>query len=163
MRIQDIGAAIRKARLDRGWTQARLAREAGLSRETLNLLENGLAKDLGVRKVLALFARLGLDVAVQPRPGGPDYVRMASTAASVSYRSVLQEEELIRSLLTGKVPRGKEAHIRTLLDEAPSALLDGLAAEAARWSTRARLERNLLRLAEATGASRKVSEWLKTG
>ena len=168
MRIQDLGAEIRAARLARGLTQARLAAEAGVSRKTLNLLENGRAGDLGVRKVLAVLDKLGVQLRADSgqehgRPRKPDYVRMASTSASVSYRTVLTEEELIHALLTGKVPPGREAHIRTLLEEAPRALLAGLAAEAARWTRPGKLERNLARLAREVEASRKVEEWLKSG
>jgi transcriptional regulator with XRE-family HTH domain len=166
MRIQDLGGAIRKARLARGMTQARLAAEAGLSRKTLNLLENGLVGDLGIRKVLAVLQKLGIDLGIveaEGQPRRPDYVRMACTTASVSYRNALTEEELIRALLTGKVPPRREAHIRTLLDEAPLPLLSGLAAEAARWSKPGRLQRNLSRLAREVGATRGIEEWLKTG
>jgi transcriptional regulator with XRE-family HTH domain len=168
LRIQDLGAEIRAARLARGLTQARLAAEAGLSRKTLNLLENGRVGDLGVRKVLAVLEKLGVELRAdsgheQERRRKPDYVRMACTSASVSYRTVLTEEELIHALLTGRVPAGRQAHLRTLLDEAPPALLAGLAAEAARWTRPGKLERNLARLARAVGASRKIEEWLKTG
>lgn len=163
MRIQDLGAEIRAARLARGLTQARLAAEAGVSRKTLNLLENGRVGDLGVRKVLAVLEKLGVELRADVKPRKPDYVRMACTSASVSYRTVLTEEELIHALLTGNVPPGREAHIRTLLEEAPAALLAGLAAEAARWSRPGKLERNLTRLAREVEASRKVEEWLKTG
>lgn len=164
MRIQELGGEIRKARLARGLTQARLAADAGLSRQTLNLLENGLTKELGVRKVLALLDKLGIELTVEHgrRPRRPDFVRMACTTANVSFRSALTEEELVRALVTGRVPENKAAHIRTLLDEAPAALLNGLAAEAGRWIDPGKLERNLLRLVREAGAARKVSEWLKS-
>lgn len=87
---------------------------------------------------------------------------MACTTANVSYRSALTEEQLIRALLTGKVPLNRAAHIRTLLDEAPVALLTGLAMEAARWASPGKLQRNLSRLAREVGASRGIDEWLKT-
>ena len=65
MRINELGHEIRQARLTRGLTQAQLASAAGLSRETLNLLESGLVRDLGVRKVLAVLEQLGLSLNVQ--------------------------------------------------------------------------------------------------
>jgi hypothetical protein len=118
-----------------------------------------------VRKVLAVLEKLGLEMRAEApgRPRRPDYLRMACTTASVSYRNVLTEEELINALLTGKVPPGRQAHIRTLLDEAPPALLAALATDAARWTRPGKLERNLARLAREVGASRRVDEWLKTG
>jgi transcriptional regulator with XRE-family HTH domain len=165
LRIQDLGGEIRKARLARGLTQARLAEDVGLSRKTLNLLENGLVGDLGVQKVFAVLQKLGIDLAIveaRGQPRRPDFVRMACTTANVSYKSALTEDELVRALLTGKVPPRREAHIRTLLDEAPLPLLSGLAAEAARWSKPGRLQSNLSRLAREVGASRKIEEWFKT-
>jgi transcriptional regulator with XRE-family HTH domain len=165
VRIQELGREIRSARQSRGLTQAQLARAAGLSRETLNLLENGLVRDLGIRKVWAVLEHLGLGVTVQQEPPGrrPDYVRMACTSASVSYKSALTEEELIHALVTGKVPAKRSAHLRTLLEEAPAALLQGLAEEAARWTKPGKLERNLRKLANELGVQRRIEGWLKTG
>lgn len=164
MRIQDLSNQIRRARLERGLTQAQLASSAGLSRETLNLLESGLIRELGIRKVLAVLDKLGLDLTLEQgkRPRRPDYVRMACTTANVSFKSALTEDELIHALITGKVPAQRSAHIRTLLDEAPSALLNGLAREAAKWTRPGKLEKNLARLASDVGASRRIDEWLKT-
>ena len=165
MRIQELGHEIRRARLARGMTQAQLAAVAGISRPTLNLLESGLVRDLGVRKVLAVLDRLGLELTWQHggRLRRPDYVRMACTSANVSFKNALTEEELIRALVTGKVPAGRSAHLRSLLDEAPVTLLRGLAEEAGRWTKPGKLEKSLARLAQDTGAARRVEEWLKTG
>jgi transcriptional regulator with XRE-family HTH domain len=163
MRIQELSGAIRKARLARGITQAQLAAEVGLSRKTVNLLETGLVGDLGVRKVLAVLDKLGIELAIEAekQPRRRDYVRMACTTANVSYRSALTEEQLIRALLTGKVPPNRAAHIRTLLDEAPTALLTGLAADASRWTRPGKLQKNLSQLAREVGASRRIDAWLK--
>ena len=153
MRLQELGFEIRKKRLELGLTQARLADAAGVSRTTLNQFESGIFPDLGVRKVLSLLDQLGLTLAVQPaRKGRPDFIQMACTTANVSYRTTLSEEELIRALLTGKVPAGKRAHLRTLLDDAPMALLDGLAKEVGRWSKPGRVDMSLTRIAEQVGA-----------
>jgi transcriptional regulator with XRE-family HTH domain len=164
MRLQELGHEVRKARLARGLTQAELAATAGVSRETLNLLENGLVRELGVRKILALLDKLGLDLAIEQheQPRRPDYVRMACITANVSFKSVLTEDELIHALLTGKVPPQRSAQLRVLLDEAPAVLLQGLATEAARWISRNKLERNFARLAHDAGALRRIDEWLKT-
>jgi transcriptional regulator with XRE-family HTH domain len=163
MRLQELGNEIRKARQAQGLTQAELAARAGLSRETLNLLENGLVRELGARKVLNVLNTLGLEIAVlhDARPRRPDFVRMACTTANVSLKSALTEDELVHALISGKVPARRSAHLRTLLDEAPPSLLNGLAAEAARWISPAKLEKNLERLAADVHASRKVDEWLK--
>ena len=84
MRTHELGQAIRNARKARNLTQAKLAATAGLSRETLNLLESGLIRDLGIRKVLAVLEALGLALNVEPtgRPRKPDYLRMACGPAA---------------------------------------------------------------------------------
>ena len=164
MRIQEVGQEIRKARMARGMTQAELASAVGISRPTLNLLESGLIRDLGLRKVLAVLNCVGLELNWQQggRPRRPDYVRMACTSANVSFKSTLSEDELIRALITGRVPGGRSAHLRLLLDEAPTTLLRGLAEDAGRWTKPGKLQKNLARIAHDTGATRRIDEWLKT-
>jgi transcriptional regulator with XRE-family HTH domain len=162
MRLQELGYEIRRARIARGMTQARLAAEAGLSRTTLNQLENGLFPDLGVKKVQAILGRLGLSLAVQQAAVRQDFIRMASTTASVSYRNALTEDDLVQALLTGKVPPGKKPHLRTLLDEATPALLQGLVGEAGQWTKPGRVERNLAKLGRQVRSTRRMEEWLKT-
>ena len=164
MRLQELGYEIRRARLERGLTQAQLATAAGLSRTTLNQLENGLFPDLGVKKVLAILEPLGLDLSVQPVPETrrPDFVRMACSTANVSYKIALTEDELIRALLTGKLAAGKRPHLRALLDEAAPELLRGLVGEANKWTKPGRVEKNLEQIAHDIGATRRIANWLKT-
>ena len=163
MRLQEIGYRIRQARVARGLTQASLAAAARLSRTTLNQLENGLFPDLGVRKIQLLLDKLGLTLSVEPAERvRPDFVQMACTTANVSFKAALTEEELIRALLTGQVPSGRRPHLRTLIDETSPALLRGLLSEVGRWSKPGRVEKNLLKLAEQVGASRRIDNWLKT-
>jgi len=164
MRIQELGGEIRKARQGRGMTQAQLAREAGLSRETLNLLENGLVRDLGVRKVLAVLNHLGLGLAVQHESPSrkPDYVHMACMTANVSFKSTLTEDELIHALMTGKVPAKRAPHLRALIGEAPEALLRGLLREAASWTKPGKLRGNIRKLAQALDVSRSIDAWFRT-
>jgi transcriptional regulator with XRE-family HTH domain len=164
MRVQELGYQIRQARTRQGMTQARLARASGISRVTLNQLESGLFPDLGIRKVQALLQNLGLELAlaensVQHRP---DFIRMASTSASVSFRETLSDEELIRILLTGKVPANRRAHMRALLDEASPKMLQGLVEEIGRWTKPGRIEKNLSTISKALGISRKNSAWMKS-
>ena len=163
MRIHELGQEVRKARQAQGLTQAALARAVGLSRETLNLLESGLVRDLGIRKVFAVLDHLGLSIALQPigRPRRPDYVRMACTTANVSFKTELTDDGLIHALVTGKVPPGRSAHLRTLLQDAPETLVRGLIREAARWTQPGKLEKNLRKLAAEAGVSRSIHEWLK--
>lgn len=162
MRLQALGHEIRRARIARGLTQARLAAEAGLSRTTLNRLENGLFPDLGVRKVQAILDRLGLALSIQPAVDRSDPIRMAATTASVSFRTALTEDELVHALINGKIPPGKRPHFRTLLDEGTPTLLKGLVREAGQWTKPGRVEKNLRRIAREVGSTKRTEDWLKT-
>jgi DNA-binding XRE family transcriptional regulator len=165
MRLQELGQAIREARRAHSLTQARLASTAGISRETLNLLESGLVRDLGIRKVAAVLKQLGLALAIEPvaRTRRPDYLRMACTTANVSFKNALTEDQLVHALVTGKLPASRAAHFRALFDEAPISLLRGLANEASKWARPGKLERNLERLVRESGAARKIETWLTSG
>lgn len=165
MRLQELGFEIRRVRHARGLTQAELAKAAHVSRTTLNQLENGVFPDLGVRKVQAILDQLGLTLAVQPvgRPARPNFIQMACATAGVSFRVPLTEDELVGALLTGKVPPRKHPHLRTLLNEADPALLNGLIKEVSKWAKPGRVEKNLGKIASETGASRRIESWLKTG
>lgn len=155
MRLQELAFAIRRKRLALGLTQAQLAYSAGVSRTTLNQFERGVVPDLGVRKVISLLGHLGLTLAVRPaETRQPDYIQMACTTANVSFREILTEDELIRALLTGKVPARRQAHLRALFDEAPPTLLDDLVKEVGRWSNAKQARTNLIRLAEQVNATR---------
>lgn len=164
MRLQELGHAIRQARQAGAITQAELARSAGVSRTTLNQLENGLTKDLGVRKILILLDRVGLSLWIQPgaKSRGRDFVKMACATAGVSFKTPLAEDELTRALLTGKIGPNRHAHLRTLLDEAPPSLLKGLFEQVSQWTRPGKLEKNLRKLAHDVQASRPIDRWLKT-
>ncbi|HEX3745788.1 MAG TPA: helix-turn-helix transcriptional regulator [Bryobacteraceae bacterium] len=49
-------------------TQAELARKAGISRATVDALENGRAGEVGFSKIAKLLAALGLELAIQTAP-----------------------------------------------------------------------------------------------
>ena len=69
--ISDIlGPAARAARLRAGLTQAALARDCALSRQTIAQFEAGTYSDLGVRKIERVLARLGLRLEMAGDTGG---------------------------------------------------------------------------------------------
>lgn len=161
MRLQEIGYTIRKARLARGLTQLELARSANLSRTTMNQLENGVFPDIGVNKAQAILAALGLGFRIQPLPRSrrPNYVRMARTSASVSFREKLSEGELVRALLTGRIPVNRRPHFRVLLREVPDAMLRGLVEDVGKWANPGRVAKNLAGIADQL-KMRRVPDWL---
>jgi len=164
MLIQELGGAIRKGRIARGWTQARLAQAAGLSRNTLNRLENGLFPDLGVKKAEAILEKLGMKLVVEPlssKAKEPDFIGMACTTASVSFKEVLTPEELVHALLSGKPAPGKEAHFVVLIEEAPAPLLGGLIEQVSKWAKPGKVEKNLAKIADQLGVSLRGDVWPK--
>ena len=64
MDLSTIGSAIRAARKTQGRSQAVLAHSLGMSRATISAIENGSVSEIGVRKLMALCAALGLTVIV---------------------------------------------------------------------------------------------------
>lgn len=64
--MESLGAEIARQRRQRSLTQAELARRAGISRATLDALENGRAGELGYSKVARLAAALGLELKLLP-------------------------------------------------------------------------------------------------
>lgn len=162
MRLQELGHTIRKARLARGRTQADLAHAAGISRTTMNQLENGLFPDIGVRKAQAILSHLGLELHVRPvHRRRADYVLMARTVANGSFRGKLSEADLVRVLLTGRIVPRHRPHLRALMAEAPLVVLKGLVHEVSRWAQPGRVAANVRRLSEALGTARRTRTWLK--
>jgi len=70
--LVSIGDKIAEHRKMHNLNQAALARKAGVSRATLDALENGRAGESGFSKVTRLLAALGLELTLQtatsPRP-----------------------------------------------------------------------------------------------
>ena len=165
MLIQELGQAVRKGRIARGWTQARLAEAAGLSRNTLNRLENGLFPDLGVKKAEAILEKLDMGLVVEPisaKAKQPDFIGMACTNASVSFKQTLTPDELVHALLSGKPTPDKEAHFIALIEEAPASLLSGLIEQVGKWAKPGKVEKNLAKIAGQLGVTLRGDVWPKS-
>ncbi len=63
--LLSLGTEIAKRRKTLKLSQAALARKAGVSRATLDALENGRAGELGFSKLTKLLAALGLELKLQ--------------------------------------------------------------------------------------------------
>jgi len=63
--LLSIGSEIVRRRKQLKLTQLELARKAGISRATVDALENGRAGELGFTKVAKLLAVLGLELKLQ--------------------------------------------------------------------------------------------------
>ena len=67
--LNSIGIQIAARRKDLGLSQAVLAKQARMSRATLDALENGRLGELGLSKILRLLAVLGLELNLQEAAG----------------------------------------------------------------------------------------------
>ncbi len=61
----EIGRQIASARKNRQLTQTKLANHAGVSRPTIDLLENGRASEIGYSKLVRILAAVGLELRLQ--------------------------------------------------------------------------------------------------
>jgi transcriptional regulator with XRE-family HTH domain len=61
-----IGKQIRQARSNRHVSQAELARALGMSRTTIGQIENGIIREIGVRKLIRVLEFLELELRVRP-------------------------------------------------------------------------------------------------
>ncbi len=66
MDLVSIGADIARRRKQQKLSQLALAKKAGISRATLDALENGRSGELGFSKVAKILAALGLELRLQP-------------------------------------------------------------------------------------------------
>jgi HTH-type transcriptional regulator / antitoxin HipB len=64
MGLSEIGVALREARKASGQSQEELAKPLGMSRATISAIENGTVSEIGVRKLMALCAAVGLSIGV---------------------------------------------------------------------------------------------------
>ena len=129
--LSELGTATRQRRLDIGLSQQRLAEMAGLSRATINELDTGRLKDLSAHRAERLANALGFAVGLvgTRRPEGKGAFEAAARVASVPYASELPAPVLEASLREGTIAPGYIPHLRGLLQEAPVALLAGVAEE----------------------------------
>jgi transcriptional regulator with XRE-family HTH domain len=157
MYFQEIGKALQGARQAKGLTQAALAQAAGVSRTTVNQMENGVFPDLGAKKLLVLLAAVGLDFALTPQrthAGQRDYLKLACISANVSYKEALTPDELASALLSGKAPPARRPQLRVVFDEVPDAVFEGLLAQVGAWSEPERIWRHAQALADQIGSHR---------
>ncbi|HPQ95417.1 MAG: helix-turn-helix transcriptional regulator [Thiothrix sp.] len=64
MNMMEIGRTLRQVRRQKQLTQQELGAMLGMSRSTVSGIENGTITEIGIRKVMALCAVLGLELAV---------------------------------------------------------------------------------------------------
>lgn len=123
MQLREVGMHVHEKRKELGISQAQLAKLAGLSRTTVNQLENGSLDDLGYSKLNQVLGILGLSFDAKQRVKKSPALKMAAQTASTSYRNILTSEVLKSILKSGVVPDDFKPHVMTLLDETPLPLV----------------------------------------
>lgn len=86
MDMDEIGAAIREARKLKDLSQEDVGRSLGMSRATISGIETGRVAEIGVRKLMALCAFLGLEVAVSVRRAYPTLQELRDEAYATKRR-----------------------------------------------------------------------------
>jgi transcriptional regulator with XRE-family HTH domain len=129
--VLELGHAVKTRRSDMGLTQTVLSALSGLSRATVNQVENGTINDLSLTRTARLLGVLGLTLSVTPARPKPNAggrpktspLILAARTASVSYRDSLTPEMLEAVLLGGDVPASFVPHLNALLEDASVSLL----------------------------------------
>ncbi len=62
-----LGVHVAAALKAKQWSQAELARKAGVSRATIDLLENERAREIGFSKLARILAAVGLELTLRTR------------------------------------------------------------------------------------------------
>jgi transcriptional regulator with XRE-family HTH domain len=129
--LKELGTAVRQRRRDMGLSQQQLADLVELSRATVNELETGKLKDLSATRIERLANELGFAVGLvgTRRLKGKGALEAAARIASVPYAAELPASVLVDSMRNGVVAPGYIPHLRTLLQEAPVAILADIADE----------------------------------
>lgn len=131
MNLAQIGGEIQGKRIQAGLLQEHVAKFAGLSRVTINQLENGTLKDLGYAKLKAVMDVLGLDMETVQPSGMKSALAVAARSVSTSYRDVITAEMLSSMLRSGVALEQFQPHLMALLDETPLPVVVKAVGEAA--------------------------------
>jgi transcriptional regulator with XRE-family HTH domain len=104
MTLEDFGQTMREARLSAGLTQSQIAAAIGVSRATINYIENG-KQDVSFATILAICEVLGLQINATIRPNRPNHsaLNWVVSSANTSYRNELTITKLVDALTTGAI------------------------------------------------------------
>lgn len=71
MDYQALGHTIASLRQQHGTSQQKMAEHLGISRATINALENGRSGDIGIKKVMKVLDYLGKELAIRDKSPFP--------------------------------------------------------------------------------------------
>lgn len=73
MDYQNLGQTLCTLRQQHGVSQQMLATHTGISRATINALENGRSGDIGIRKVIKILDYLGKELTIRDKSPFPTF------------------------------------------------------------------------------------------
>jgi transcriptional regulator with XRE-family HTH domain len=157
MNLVEVGERIRARRVETGLLQGQVAKLTGISRVTINQLENGTLGDLGFAKLKRVLDLLGVCINLAPAVTRSSALVLAARSISISYPDVVSAPELADMLRTGDAPARFHPHLMSLLDETPLPLVIGAVAEASTVEARAkRIMKHLGAWSDAWKSARQV-------
>lgn len=131
MSLVRIGGEIHHQRRQAGLPHEQVARLAGLSRVTVNQLENGTLTDLDYTKLISVMDIPDLNMENVQSKGLKSALNIAARSVDTSYRDVMTPELLATILRSGVAPDRFQPHLMALLDETPLLVVVKAVAEAA--------------------------------
>ena len=118
MDLAGVGELVRERRRASGLSQKDLARLAGISRATLNYLENEPDSDMGAVKLLALLDVLGVRLSFAPDGPEQDEATVDEALRSIPKASRIARAVLVEALVTGRPPVGQEPALAAFMEKA---------------------------------------------
>lgn len=119
MNLVRIGGEIHHQRRQTGLPHEQVGTLAGLSRVTVNQLENGTLTDLGYTKLKSAMDIPDLNMENVQSKGLKSALDIAARSVGTSYRDVMTPELLATILRTGVAADRFQPHLMALLDETP--------------------------------------------
>lgn len=89
----------------------------------------------------------------------PDFLKIAATSASVSYKEEIAPDELARILLSGNIPPRFRPHLRVVLEELPPSALKGVVEQLSDRMSAEELRKNLGAIARQIGVESRDEQW----
>lgn len=126
MEVSQLGSLVRAQRKACGLSQKDVARLAGLSRATVNYLENDPDVDIGVVKLLSVLKILGIAVTVTPRQPAEDLDLIDEALARLgkgSKANAMSRNALVEAVVTGRPPIERRGALAQVLAGASAAVL----------------------------------------
>lgn len=131
MELAELGEKVHARRVAAGLLQGQVAKLTGISRVTINQLENGTLSDLGYSKLKSVLDLLGVGIDLAPAAAPTSALKLAARSISTSYRDVVSGAELQDMLRSGDAPERFHPHLMVFLDETPLPLVVRAIAESA--------------------------------